>query len=257
MSYIGTNKVGKMYLGETAIGKAYLGSDLVYDSSGGGTTPVLPYDTEIEYLQSSGTQYIDTGINGQSVTRFVVNGYCNVNGSNNAQLLGGNEQGASTFFGARVTTVTHWYCTNSSGGLGDPAHTSTIDATIVSTSSQTGTLTDLTNNTTYNFTSFGSSSWSFPNSNLLLFGGYSTRRSHNARCYSLQIYTSSGLVRDFIPVRIGTTGYMYDRISGTLLGNAGTGSFTLGNDNNNNHGKYYNISLRHEWSTAEFNRGNQ
>ena len=228
MSYIGTHKVGKLFFGEHKLGKAYLGEGLVYDSAGG--SPVLPYDAEIEYIQTTGTQYIDTGINGQSVTRFVVKGYCNVNGSNNTQLLGGTEQGASTFFGARVTTVTHWYCNDSSGGLGDPSHTSTIDATIVSTSSQTGTLTDLVSGTTSNFTSFSSGSWGFPNANLLIFGGYSTRRSPNARCYSLQIYTSSGLVRDFIPVRVGQTGYMYDRVGGQLFGNSGSGTFTLGND---------------------------
>ena len=229
MSYIGSNKLGKMYLASTAIGKAYLGTELVYDV--GGAPVLLPYDAEIEYLQSSGTQYIDTGINGRSVTRFVVKGYCYRNDLNNSQLLGGSEQGASTFFGARTDAFSHhWYCTNNSGGLGDPSHISTIDATINSTSSQTGTLTDLYDNTTYNFTSFGSASRSFPNSNLLLFGGYSTRRSPNARCYSLQIYTSSGLVRDFIPVRVGRVGYMYDRVSGQLFGNSGTGSFTLGND---------------------------
>ena len=37
-------------------------------------------------------------------------------------------------------------------------------------------------------------------------------------------------LRDFIPVRVGQVGYMYDRVSGTLFGNAGTGSFTLGPD---------------------------
>lgn len=230
MSYIGTNKVGKMYLGSTAIGKAYLGDDLVFDGIGG-TTPVLPYDAEIEYLQASGTQYIDTGINGQAVTRFVVNGYCYANNGNNTQLLGGTAQGAGTFFGARTNgTRTNWYCMYNGTGLGDPTHKSTIDATINSTSNQTGTLTDLVSGTTSNFTSFSSGSWGFPNENLLIFGGYSTRRSPNARCYSLQIYTSSGLVRDFIPVRVGQVGYMYDKVSGQLFGNSGTGSFTLGND---------------------------
>lgn len=220
-----------MYLGDTAIAKAYLGDDLVFDGIGG-TTPVLPYDAEIEYLQASGTQYIDTDINGQSVTRFIVQGVCAPDGNNNTQLLGGTAQGAGTFFGTRVMSggTPRWYCMANGNGLGDPTHTSTIDATIVSTSSQTGTLTDLVSGTTSNFTSFSSGSWGFPNENLLIFGGYSTRRSPNARCYSLQIYTSSGLVRDFIPVRVGQVGYMYDRVSGELFGNNGTGSFTLGND---------------------------
>lgn len=37
-------------------------------------------------------------------------------------------------------------------------------------------------------------------------------------------------ILDFIPVRVGTTGYMYDRVSGQLFGNDGSGDFVLGND---------------------------
>lgn len=39
-------------------------------------------------------------------------------------------------------------------------------------------------------------------------------------------------VCDLIPVRKGSTGYLYDRVSGRLYGNAGTGSFILGPDKN-------------------------
>ena len=35
---------------------------------------------------------------------------------------------------------------------------------------------------------------------------------------------------NLIPVRCGTTGYMYDSVSGTLFGNAGTGDFIVGTD---------------------------
>ena len=55
MSYIGTNKVGKMYLGGVAIGKAYLGSDLVYSSAGGG-------QAEPTYIQDNLVFHLD-GIN--------------------------------------------------------------------------------------------------------------------------------------------------------------------------------------------------
>jgi hypothetical protein len=37
-------------------------------------------------------------------------------------------------------------------------------------------------------------------------------------------------VIDFIPVRIGNVGYMYDKVSGKLFGNTGTGNFILGPD---------------------------
>jgi hypothetical protein len=33
-----------------------------------------------------------------------------------------------------------------------------------------------------------------------------------------------------IPVRCGTTGYLYDRVSGELFRNVGTGDFVLGPD---------------------------
>lgn len=64
MSYIGTNKVGKMYLGSTAISKAYLGEDLVFDASDGATpvTPVLPVGyTQLDYVQGV-TRVISTNI---------------------------------------------------------------------------------------------------------------------------------------------------------------------------------------------------
>lgn len=48
--------------------------------------------------------------------------------------------------------------------------------------------------------------------------------------YSFTITEYDQVVHNFIPVRIGSLGYMYDNISGKLLGNVGTGSFTLGPD---------------------------
>jgi hypothetical protein len=45
-------------------------------------------------------------------------------------------------------------------------------------------------------------------------------------------YYNDSIVLDLIPVRVGTIGYMYDSVSGTLFGNAGTGDFILGPDIN-------------------------
>lgn len=50
------------------------------------------------------------------------------------------------------------------------------------------------------------------------------------RKYTAKIYCNGLLVRDYIPVRVGTTGYLYDRVSGQLFGNQGTGDFVLGPD---------------------------
>ena len=50
--------------------------------------------------------------------------------------------------------------------------------------------------------------------------------------YYFKIRRNGVLERDFVPVRVGTTGYMYDKVSKQLFGNAGSGNFILGNDIN-------------------------
>ena len=52
----------------------------------------------------------------------------------------------------------------------------------------------------------------------------------SAKIYSCRIWENNTLVRDFIPVRIGTVGYLYDEIGGGLYGNSVTGDFVLGAD---------------------------
>lgn len=46
----------------------------------------------------------------------------------------------------------------------------------------------------------------------------------------LSISKNDTLIFDGIPVRVGNIGYMYDKVSGQLFGNAGTGEFILGPD---------------------------
>jgi hypothetical protein len=57
----------------------------------------------------------------------------------------------------------------------------------------------------------------------------------NGKIYSAKIWVESILVRDFITVRFTnelgqSEGAMYDRVSGQLFRNAGTGAFTIGPD---------------------------
>jgi len=43
-----------------------------------------------------------------------------------------------------------------------------------------------------------------------------------------KIYENNLLVRDYIPVKVNEIGYMYDKVSGQLFGNTGTGTFIIG-----------------------------
>ena len=72
-----------------------------------------------------------------------------------------------------------------------------------------------------------------PAYNIRLFGSAGVTASYttySGRIYSAKISQGSNITMDLIPVRIGQIGYMYDKVSGQLFGNDGTGSFTLGPD---------------------------
>ena len=58
--------------------------------------------------------------------------------------------------------------------------------------------------------------------------------NYEGRLYRLFVYDTDGTyLFDAIPVRVGQVGYMYDKVSGQLFGNAGTGAFILGPDKTN------------------------
>jgi len=50
------------------------------------------------------------------------------------------------------------------------------------------------------------------------------------KLYRFSIIHGENLVRDFIPVRVGQVGYLYDKVDGGLYANSGTGSFLFGQD---------------------------
>ena len=54
--------------------------------------------------------------------------------------------------------------------------------------------------------------------------------ANGARCHSVMLEKSGVVVIDAIPVRVGSVGYMFDRVSGQLFGNASTGAFIIGPD---------------------------
>lgn len=69
------------------------------------------------------------------------------------------------------------------------------------------------------------------NNHILLFTTTtSAMQNLGLRIYSFSISTKGKKLIDFIPVRVNNVGYMYDKVSGKLFGNVGTGEFILGPD---------------------------
>lgn len=184
-----------------------------------------PYDSEVEYLESSGTQRIDSGVYGNENTNVSIK-FQIVTFSSNAQgVLGAREQYQKRGFGFTWNS-------NSNNTLffqlfnGENSHYQ-LSTTALEVRNDKGNL--YVNNELV-FTHSSSPSFTTPSSiNLFMMRdniGYYSK----SRIYYCQLRDNGVLVRDFIPVRIGTIGYMYDKVSGKLFGNQGTGSFILGPD---------------------------
>ena len=48
------------------------------------------------------------------------------------------------------------------------------------------------------------------------------------KIYYIKFFENGVLIRDYIPVKVNGVGYMYDKVSGQLFGNSGTGTFIMG-----------------------------
>lgn len=241
MLNLGTNSIGKMFLGDTEIAKAYLGGDLVYSAGGGSVTPSLPYDSRVEYLQTTGTQYINTGI---------VQNALNFELTLEIQWSGSTESQFESFFAYMVAGGTTPRCgfhkyqskwmfgtnqTNSSSSVDSNKHTVFITAN--SSTGKEQLYIDETYKTQGALTSTGISSNTYPYYIGARNRGSSIDNPCSAKFYSINYKkfsdaAHSTLVQEWnlIPVRVGQVGYMYDTVGEQLLGNSGSGSFTLGND---------------------------
>ena len=196
--------------------------DLQRISQGGGEVNNLPYDAEVQFLESTGTQYIDTGLKGIANEQITID-FKNVSGSSMAGI-----------FGSRTTSSTGkvWLIRSQNYSIRASLGSSS-NVTIASLSGRykvvidTGNGTALVNNTnSYNIGSFTTSDY-----NMLLFTNQTANTINsipNVRVYELII----GDRMHLIPVRVGSVGYMYDRVSRQLFGNAGTGDFIVGPDKN-------------------------
>ena len=183
----------------------------------------LPYDAEVEYLESTGTQYIDTEIIATENTR--VKATLMTLSTNNKNWFGGQVLPVKNGFVFNSYSVDKLeYCFGSSGwvGVGVPnivGRIFTVDF------GKDGIVIDGNTVSTPSYKTFHEQS-----APIAIFVRVGGTAYINGRLYALQIYQNGVLVRDFIPVRVGDVGYLYDRAYGQLFGNSGTGAFVIGPD---------------------------
>lgn len=191
---------------------------------------VPKYDAEVEYLQSSGTQWIDTGIIPNSEHKYEVTVSKTADNTAEVVPLGSWNAWQNAMFGSDIK--------NSTVGIyllwgGGNHQTNIITNDWITLYGEKG-LSKATLISTGEILAARQFSATFTcNQSAYLFalnrnGSVAYRGS--CKISRAKIWNGDTLVRDFIPVRVGSVGYMYDKVSGQLFGNAGTGNFVLGQD---------------------------
>jgi hypothetical protein len=193
---------------------------------GGGAS--LPYDAEVEYLQSDSNQYIDTTIPATTTLMVEVE----------FSVLSNFTFGSGAFmFGAfDLDKTSYSLALNSSTTMRVPNGNAFANFTVpnIGTSKhvleyQFGNivLDDARKSTLRGIIGTPVTLRIFSRKNI---SGTQTGGANGLRIYGFKLTDNNTTLLDLIPVRVGQVGYMYDKVSGTLFGDDGTGSFTLGPD---------------------------
>ena len=185
--------------------------------------------TKVEYIQSTGTQYIDTGYFISDLTnKYSVHLRMTVDGGT-AQGTSSNNWGYMGINGGLILT----YTPNGLGlaNEGVPVTENKIfDVTMTRNSNASRVL--IIDDTTINMTNQGTSVPDRP-FGIFRLSPFSTEFNRiYGKIYEFQGYVNDILVKNLIPCRRNSDSVlgMYDTISGTFLTNAGTGTFTAGNN---------------------------
>jgi len=184
-------------------------------------------ETELAFIESSGTQYIDTGFMHNQNTRVVMDTQVTTQPSDHAWLFEGRIDNNSAAKGVFLLNGKAWnadYVGNSGRVSMTNYSIGITDRLKVDYNKNTITVNSVNNFThTWTVTTFQSTC------NLVLLAantGGTVSGFISARIYSCCIYDNDTLVRDYIP-KTDSQGVpaLFDKVSGTYYYNAGTGMF--------------------------------
>ena len=184
------------------------------------------YDAEVEYLESTGTQYINTGISQNS--NYIIE----------VEVMA-SAYGVEGLVGARVSRISYDHSLvfptdaqqlrYSLGNQKIFANFTLNEWHTVITNGSVWYIDDV-QQTNVNYTT------PFNNDNLTYYlfaintNGTVSNYNSSVKVRRCKIRNGDTVLVDLIPVRVGQVGQMYDQISKRLFGNSGTGNFVFGND---------------------------
>ena len=203
-------------------------------------TPVLPYDAEVEYIEGDGSQYIDTGLKGDAYYKYVID-YQKTT-SSTRQLFGMRNQsaynGGPIFCYAPISNTSDTILYVKNGTVNNTnnrfANAQDTNRHVLIIDFRNNRLT-IDGNAASNILSPGDFVTQY---NMFLFSNNVAGTRSNPipmKLFAYQVYDRNGdILQDFIPVRVGTAGYMYDRVTGEMKGSETATAFVAGPDRNTN-----------------------
>lgn len=192
----------------------------------------LPYDAELQWIATDGQAYIDTGYKPSNLSRMVL--------TMDSPTL---EQ-TTWFFGCRTSGTSGQFAVINDKGSGQwqwrfgnrfASVSGTASPGIIVFDNLTSTEPRQMYINSLTLTPLYASAFT-ADYNLFIFtlnvAGTPALANIQAglKFISMTMQEGTTMMLDFIPVRVGQVGYLYDRVSGQLFGNAGTGDFILGPD---------------------------
>lgn len=202
------------------------------DSSGG--VPLSTY-TRVGYLQSSGTQYINTGVSDANGIKVKAKIAWDSFDGNYETLCGAQDATSSMANGANslimqynVTPTYAWYIGNANNGGNHAKFTLDYKPHTIEVSSIIGN-SYMKIDDDIQYSSISTTRGTQPIYLFALNNGGSPGYYGSGKIYRLKMYDSSNtLVRDFVPVKRKSDSVMgmYDIVNGVFYTNQGTGTFT-------------------------------
>lgn len=212
-------------------------NDVLYYNQGTGefNYKLKGYYCEVEYLESSGTQYIDTGINADSNMGFDITYALTTPNDQTTTRFGVIRQDDS---GSTTVYLRHHMTLSSSQSNSRIQYMLPVYTKELSKDTNIHNLKMDTVNSTFNYdgdvSSYNQAAFDC-NLNYYLFGrndylsGTFSVTYAKMKMYKCQLYASGELVRDFIPVLDwNMVPCLYDKVTGTKFYNEGTGEFNYG-----------------------------
>ena len=184
---------------------------------------VLPEGyTQLDYIQSTGTQYVDTGVRPNQDTvmmikmAFLGSASDNIAGARNSSSDGTNRCGLVTFS-----------ATSKIGSLFGTVSTQAIDIDTNMHECVLSTIGLSIDGILYGESYSGSFNCTYPITLFAWNNGVDGIVKNKSQIYSCKLYSGTTLIRNFTPCKnpSGEVG-LYDYVTKAFYGNAGTGIFT-------------------------------